>query len=105
MKFRARIKAPSSLHWFLSLILECSQLKNTFHNDEKLDYFCDHTSKGLMRLQINRMDVCCGKEQHRNVRGKIHLFIFLERKYRVDKLTSGLLKGKLIFKSAKSSQE
>lgn len=58
-----------------------------------------------MRLQINRMGVWGGKEQHRKVREKIHLFIFLERKYRIEKLTSGLLKGKLIFKSAKSSQE
>lgn len=51
------------------------------------------------------MDVWGVKELHRKVRGKIHLFIFLERKYRVGKLTSGLLKRKLIFKSAKSSQE
>lgn len=80
-------------------------MKNTFHDDEKLDYFHDHTSQGLMRLQINKMDVLGGKELHRKVRGKIHLLIFLERKYRVGKLTSGLLKGKLIFKSAESSQE
>lgn len=79
MKFRARIKAPSSLHWFLSLILECSHLKNTFHDDEKLDYFYDHTSKGLMRLQINRMDAWVGRNNIEMSEEKyIYLFFWKE---------------------------